>query len=60
MSKVVSKTIKIKTPKLPPDVDFIESEIKKQGFCCLRWAIVDVIEDELILNISTKVECSCK
>ena len=55
MSEVISKTIKIKTPKLPPDVDFIESEIEKQGFICLRWAIVDVIENELVLSISARL-----
>ena len=55
MSKVISKTIKIKTPKLPPDADFIEAEIEKQGFICLRWAIVDVVEDELFINVSLRV-----
>ena len=52
MSEVISKTIKIKADKLPPEVDFIEQEIIKSGFEPLRWAIVDVIENELTLSVS--------
>ena len=52
MSEVISKTIKIKTEKLPPEVDFIESEITKSGIEPLRWAIVDVIDNELTLSVS--------
>ncbi len=54
MNGIISKTIKIKTDKLPPEVDFIEKEIKKQGFEVLRWAITDVYNNELVLNISAR------
>ena len=50
--RIISKTIKIKTPKLPPSVDFIENEIKKTNFEPLRWAIVDVVGMDLTLNVS--------
>ena len=52
MSEIISKTIKFKTPKLPPEVDFIEQEIEKHGIEALRWAIVDIKENELTLCVS--------
>jgi len=52
MSEVISKTIKIKTDKLPPDIEFIEKEIIKSGIEPLRWAIVEVEGDILTLSIS--------
>ena len=52
MSEVISKTIKIKTEMLPPNVEFIEQEIIKSGLEPLRWAIVDVKDKELTLSVS--------
>ena len=52
MSEIISKTLKIKVKSLPPDVDFIEQEIEKQGIEALRWAIVDVEDDVLTLFVS--------
>ena len=52
MSEIISKTIKIKTPTLPPDTEFIENEIKRQGIEVLRWAIVEVENDILTLAVS--------
>lgn len=52
MNKVISKTLFIKTPKLPPDADFIEQEIQKSGLEPLRWAIVDVKNDVLVISAS--------
>ena len=52
MSEVISKTIKIKTDKLPPEIGFIEEEIIKSGFEPLRWAIVDVEDNLLTLSVS--------
>ena len=52
MSEVISKTIKIKTEKLPPEVDFIENEIIKSGLEPLRWAIVEVEDNLLTLSVS--------
>ena len=52
MQEVVSKTIKIKTDKLPPDIEFIEKEIKRSGIEPLRWAILDVEENVLTLSVS--------
>ena len=49
---IITKTIKIKTDKLPPEVDFIEKEIKSQGLDPVRWAIVDVKGYELTINAS--------
>ena len=52
MNKVISKTIKIKTNTIPPSVDFIENEIKKEGYKPIRWAIVDIEENILTINLS--------
>ena len=52
MNEVISKTIKIKADKMPPDVDFIEKEIIKSNLEVLRWAIVDVKENELTVSVS--------
>lgn len=52
MKKVISKTIKITADKLPPSVDFIENEIKKEGLEPIRWAIVDIKNKELTLSVS--------
>ncbi len=52
MNKIISKTIKITTPILPPKNDFIEQEIKKFGIIPLRWAIIDVKENELLISTS--------
>ena len=52
MGEVISKTIKIKSDKMPPEVDFIETQIIKSGLEPLRWAIVDVQENELTLSVS--------
>ena len=49
---IISKEIKIKTDILPPKVDFILQEIKKQGLEPIRWAIVEVRGGELILSVS--------
>ena len=51
-NSIISKTIKIKSDKLPPEVDFIEEQIKLQGLNPVRWAIVDVKEKELVLSVS--------
>ena len=60
MCEVISKIIKIKTDKLPPEVSFIEKEIEKQGIEPLRWAIVEVNNDELIVSVSgRKLSCNC-
>ena len=52
---VVSKTIKIKSPLMPPKVDFIEKEIEKQGIEALRWAIVEANGNELTLSVSGRI-----
>ena len=52
---VVSKTIKIISPNMPPNVEFIESEIEKQGIEALRWAIVEVNNNELTLCVSGRI-----
>ncbi len=46
--EIVNKIIKIKCEK--PDLDFIESYFKKEGIVPVRWAIVDVKDDTLILD----------
>ena len=53
MGSIISKTVIIKSFKMPPEVDFIEKEILKQGLKPLRWAIVEVKEEnELVLSVS--------
>ena len=52
---IISKTIKIISPIMPPDVDFIEEEIEKQGIEALRWAIVEINENELTICASGRI-----
>ena len=52
MSEIISKTITIITDKMPPSVDFIEKEIIKNKIEPLRWAIVDIKDNELKLSVS--------
>ena len=52
MSEVISKTLKIKSPNMPPSVDFIEQEIIKNNIEPLRWAIVDIVQNELTISVS--------
>ncbi len=37
---------------MPPKVSFIEDEIIKNGINPVRWAIVDINNNELTLNVS--------
>ena len=55
MSEVISKTIKIISPTMPPPVDFIEKEIIKNNIEPLRWAIVEVSENELTISVSGRI-----
>ena len=55
MNKVVSKIIKIKTQNLPPKVDFIENEIIKNNIEPLRWAIIEISNDELTISVSGRI-----
>ena len=50
--EIISKTITIKTEKLPPSVNFIENEIKKRGLEPVRWAIVEIEKNILTLSVS--------
>ena len=52
MEEVISKTLKIQTPILPPDVDFIEKQIESSGIEALRWAIVNIKDKTLTLSVS--------
>ena len=40
---------------MPPNIEFIESEIEKQGIEALRWAIVEVNNNELVLCVSGRI-----
>lgn len=51
-NKIISKTINITCDELPPEVDFIEKQIRLQGIEPVRWAIVEVSENELTLSVS--------
>ena len=51
---IISKEIKIVSPKMPPEVDFIEQEIKNRGIEPVRWAIVDIEDNKLTLSVSGK------
>ena len=57
MCKVISKTIKIISPNLPPNVDFIEKEISSTGIEPLRWAIVNAKGSELTISVSGRKLC---
>ena len=49
---IISKTIKLVSPILPPKLDFIEEQIKLQNLEPVRWAIVDVNDNELTISAS--------
>ena len=55
MTSVVSKTIKISSFDFPLSVDFIEKEIIKNNIEPLRWAIVDISENCLVLSVSGRI-----
>ena len=59
MSEVISKTLKIKSPVMPPNVDYIEQEIIKNNIEPLRWAIVDVEGDMLTISVSGRKLNQC-
>ena len=52
MNKIISKTLKIVSDKMPPSTSFIEEEIIKHGINPVRWAIVDIKGNKLTLNVS--------
>ena len=52
MSEVNSTLIKIKSPIMPPKVDFIEKKLLEMNFPPVRWAIVDIVDNELTLSVS--------
>lgn len=52
MKQIISKIIQIKTDKLPPSVDFIELEIRKNKIEPVRWAIVECKNNILTVSIS--------
>ncbi len=51
-NKIISKTIQIKCDNLPPEVDYIEEQIRIQGLIPVRWAIVDINKNELFVSVS--------
>lgn len=55
MSEVISKTIKIISPNMPPSVDFIEEKIENHGIEALRWAIVEINGNELTICVSGRI-----
>ena len=59
MSEVISKTLKIKSPVMPPSVDYIEKEIIKNDIEPLRWAIVDVQDEILVVSVSGRKLNQC-
>ena len=52
MSEVISTTIEIIAPTLPPSVEFIENEFEKNGLDVIRWAIIKIENSRLTLSIS--------
>ena len=52
MKSVISDTILIKSPTMPPSADFIEEQIKNKGIEPLRWAIVDIKDNNLTVSYS--------
>lgn len=52
MNKVVSKTLEIYCPVLPPTTDFIENKIKEFNIMPLRWSIVKISGFTLTLSVS--------
>jgi len=51
-NKIVSEIIVIYSEIMPPSVDFVISQIRKQGFEPIRWAIVNVEGNNIKLSVS--------
>ncbi len=56
MSKLITKTIKIKSNTMPPNLNFIEEEIAKRGLNSIRWSIVKVENNTLTINVSASIQ----
>ena len=52
--KIIDTIIKIKSAQMPPKNDFIEQEIKQNGIDPIRWAIIEINENELVLSVAGK------
>ena len=52
MSEIISTTIELISPTLPPSVNFIEAELLKKQMNPIRWAIVKISENKLTLSVS--------
>jgi len=51
-NKIISKTIIIKVNSLPPETEYIEAQIKAQGIEPIRWAIIDINDNNLVVSTS--------
>lgn len=49
--EIVSKLVEIEVQK-PIDTNLIEEKLIKMGINPLRWAIVDVIGDKLLISLA--------
>ena len=50
--KIVDKIIKLKSDIMPPKNSFIEDKIRLLGIEPIRWAIIEIQNDELTLNVT--------
>ncbi len=52
--KIIDTIIKIKNAQMLPKNDFIEQEIRQNGIDPIRWAIIEINENELVLSVAGK------
>lgn len=55
MDEIISKTFKIVSKIMPPCADFIEEEIIKNKIEPIRWAIVEIEGNELVVSVSGRI-----
>ena len=55
--KVISKLIKIKNNN-SPSVEYIEGELKNIGINPLRWAVVEVTDENYTISVADLIQNS--
>ena len=50
--KIVDTIIKFKSDVMPPKNSYIEEKIRQYGIDPIRWAIIEINENELTLSVA--------
>lgn len=50
--KIIDTVIKFKSDVMPPKNEYIEAQIRKNGIDPIRWAIIEICDNELTLSVA--------